>query len=196
MVAMLAGMGSGALHALTGPDHLLSLAPLSMGRRHGAWRVGLLWGLGHALGTLVAAAVLIFTLSAFHLEGVERWAERIAGLALLVMGLWGLKRRALSESSPASASRGVVTVGLVHGITGAAALLLLLPAAVSGSNLYRCLYLGGFSIGSTLAMAAFTAGLAAFSRTRRMSATLGASVPRVASVLSILLGGVWMVGGA
>ena len=194
MVAMLAGMGSGALHALTGPDHLLSLAPLSVGRRQGAWRVGLLLGIGHALGTLAAAAVLILVLSTFHLEGVERWAERIAGLALLVMGLWGFKRRAQSEAAASSAGRGVLTVGLVHGITGAAALLLLLPAAVSGSTLYRCLYLGGFSIGSTLAMAAFTAGLAAFSQSRRMSVTLGANVPRVASAFSVVLGGVWMVG--
>lgn len=194
MVAMFIGMGSGALHALTGPDHLLSLAPLSMGRRHGAWRVGLLWGVGHALGTLAAAAVLILSLSAFQLEGIERWAERIAGLALLGMGLWGLKRRALSASNPAAASRGVLTVGLVHGLTGAAALLLLLPAAISGSTLYRCLYLGGFSIGSTVAMAAFTAGLAAFSQARPLSAALGAYVPRAASALSIVLGGVWMVG--
>jgi hypothetical protein len=192
-VAVLAAIGSGALHALSGPDHLLSLAPLSVGRRRGAWRVGLLWGIGHALGTLAAAAVLILALSAVHLEGVNLWAERVAGLALLGMGVWGLKRRALSQGSQA-VGRGVLTVGLVHGLTGAAALVLLLPAAVSGSGAFRALYLGGFAVGSTLAMAGLTAGLAALSRARRMPAALGSQVPRVASALSIALGGVWMVG--
>jgi hypothetical protein len=190
----LAGLGSGALHALAGPDHLLSLAPLSVGRRQGAWRVGLLWGIGHGLGTLAAAAVLILALSSVSLHGVELWAERVAALALLVMGVVGLKRRPFSGGTAGAETRGVLTVGLIHGLTGAAALLLLLPATVSGSTAERVLYLGGFSIGSTLAMAALTAGLATFSRSRAMSAALIARVPRAASALSIVLGSAWMVG--
>jgi hypothetical protein len=189
----LAGFGSGALHALAGPDHLLSLAPLSVGRRRGAWRVGLLWGIGHGLGTLAAAAVLIVALSAVDLHGIELWAERVAALALLVMGVVGLKRRPFSGAHGAE-TRGVLAVGLVHGLTGAAALLLLLPGTVSSSTAERVLYLGGFSIGSTLAMAGLTAGLATFSRSRAVSATLMARVPRAASALSIVLGGSWMVG--
>ncbi|MCP3102845.1 hypothetical protein LZ198_28605 [Myxococcus sp. K15C18031901] len=189
----LAGVGSGALHALSGPDHLLSLAPLSVGRRQGAWRVGLLWGLGHGVGTLIAATVLMLVLSAVHLEWVDRWAERVAGLALVGMGVWGLRRRMASDPE-SGAPRGVVTVGLVHGITGASALLLLLPVATSGTGLERAVYLGGFSVGSTVAMSALTASIAAFSRGRRLSTTFSRHVPRVASSLSIALGGVWMLG--
>ncbi len=188
----LAALGSGVLHALAGPDHLLSLAPLSVGRRRGAWRVGLLWGIGHSLGTLVAAAVLLLTLAAVELEGTALWAERVAGLALLGMGLWGLKRRPLLQSSRAE-GRGVLAVGLVHGLTGAAALLILLPGVISGTAAERILYLAGFSVGSTLAMAAFTTALAAFSRLRQLS-SLGTRLPRAASALSVVLGGVWLVG--
>lgn len=193
MVMALAGLGSGALHALSGPDHLLSLAPLSVGRRRGAWRVGLLWGIGHGLGTLAASSVLLLALSAVHLEGVERWAERVAALALMGMGFWGLKRRALTGPSEAE-TRNVLVVGLIHGLTGAAALLLILPAAVSGSLSDQVLYLGGFSIGSTVAMAGLTAGIASFSLKRRFSAVVSARVPKLASGLSILLGSAWMVG--
>jgi hypothetical protein len=189
----LAGVGSGALHALAGPDHLLSLAPLSVGRRQGAWRVGLLWGLGHGLGTLVAAGLLMVVLSAVHLESVDRWAERIAGLALLGMGVWGLKRR-VGTGDEARQSRGIAAVGLVHGLTGASALLLLLPVAVAGTGGEQALFLGGFSVGSTLAMSALTAGIAAFSRAKRVSAKVATHVPRVASTLSIVLGGAWMAG--
>ncbi len=193
MVMALAGLGSGALHALSGPDHLLSLAPLSVGQRRGAWRVGLFWGIGHGLGTLAASAVLLLVLSTVHLQGVEAWAERVAALALIGMGAWGLRRRAFS-GSPESAKRGVLLVGLVHGLTGAAALLLILPVAVSSSPADQALYLGGFSIGSTVAMAGLTAGIASFSQSRRFSAALAARVPRVASALSIALGSAWMVG--
>ncbi|MFY2558439.1 hypothetical protein ACN469_12480 [Corallococcus terminator] len=190
----LAAVGSGALHALAGPDHLLSLAPLSVGRRRGAWRVGLLWGLGHGLGTLAAAGVLLVLLSAVHLESVDRWAERLAGLALLGMGVWGLRRSKLGGGDESHASRGVLAVGLVHGLTGASALLLLLPIAVSGTGPEQALYLGGFSIGSTLAMSALTAGIAAFSRIRQVSSQLATHVPRVASTVSILVGSAWMLG--
>jgi hypothetical protein len=88
----------------------------------------------------------------------------------------------------------VVVVGLVHGLTGAAALLLILPAAVSGSRADQVLYLGGFSIGSTLAMAGLTASIASFSLKRRFSAVVSTRVPKLASGLSILLGSAWMVG--
>ncbi|WP_246137609.1 hypothetical protein [Myxococcus llanfairpwllgwyngyllgogerychwyrndrobwllllantysiliogogogochensis] len=189
----LAAVGSGALHALAGPDHLLSLAPLSVGRRRGAWRVGLLWGFGHGLGTLIAAGVLLVLLSAVHLESVDRWAERLAGLALLGMGVWGLRRK-LGSGDEALASRGVLAVGLVHGLTGASALVLLLPIAVSGTAPEQALYLGGFSIGSTLAMSALTASIAAFSRIKQFSSKLATHVPRVASTVSILVGSAWMLG--
>ena len=189
--ALLAGLSSGALHALAGPDHLLSLAPLSIGRRQGAWRLGLLWGVGHGLGTLAAVAVLMLVLQAVPLQGLELWAERVAALALLVTGLWGLRRR-VDVGSAKALSRGVLCVGLVHGLTGAAALLLLLPAVVSGNDAERLLYLGGFSVGSTLAMAALTAGLAAFSQARQVPVALSVHVPRVASGLSIALGGAWI----
>ncbi|MGA9523026.1 MAG: hypothetical protein WBV82_16275 [Myxococcaceae bacterium] len=192
----LAGIGSGALHAVAGPDHLLSLAPLSFSRPRGAWKVGLIWGLGHALGVLVAALVLMLALSAVHFEGVDRWAERVAAVALMGMGLWGLKTAGNPRGAPnpGTASRGALLVGFIHGITGAAALLLILPTAISGTGLEKALFLGGFSLGSTAAMGALTAGLAAVAKGRRVSNAFGRYVPRVASTLSVALGCAWMIG--
>ena len=56
----------------------------------------------------------------------------------------------------------------------------------------RVLYLGGFSVGSTLAMAALTAALAALSQVHRLPAALGERVPRFASALSMAVGGAWI----
>ena len=188
---LLAGLGSGALHALAGPDHLLSLVPLSIGQRRGAWRLGLLWGIGHGLGTLATAAVLLLAVSAVPLEGLEVWAERVAALTLLATGAWGLRRQRGGDEAPRPASGGLLSVGLVHGITGAAALLLLLPVALTGTAGERALYLGGFSVGSTLAMTALTAGLAAASQLRQVPAALAVRVPRIASAFSLAVGGAW-----
>jgi hypothetical protein len=70
-------------------------------------------------------------------------------------------------------------------------LLLLLPAAVTGSPGEQALFLAGFTTGSTLAMAGLTEALASASR-RPAAARLVRHAPPVASVASILLGVAWI----
>jgi hypothetical protein len=202
-VAALAGLGSGALHAVSGPDHLLSLAPLSLriGRR--AWRVGLLWGVGHALGTLLCAAAVMGAASALDLDMLQTWGERLAGATLLVTGVVGLRRwvthrmpgKALATPRKNAASAwSLLTLGFIHGLTGAAAvLLLLLPVAMATSRAWQALYLGGFILGSTLAMAALTAALSAGSSAMPRPEVLLRHVPAVASFGSVVLGSWWML---
>ncbi|HLM42325.1 MAG TPA: hypothetical protein VK458_00600, partial [Myxococcaceae bacterium] len=107
MVAALAGLGSGAIHAVSGPDHLLSLAPLSLGVGRKAWRVGLLWGVGHALGTLLCVAGVALAASALELDVLNTYGERLGGLALIVTGAIGLRRwlahRTPGEQAPVAA---------------------------------------------------------------------------------------------
>jgi hypothetical protein len=87
----------------------------------------------------------------------------------------------------------VLSIGFIHGLTGAAAVLLLLPAAVAASPAWQALYLGGFVLGSTLAMAALTAALSASSSAMPKPEALLRHVPAVASFGSVMLGGWWMV---
>jgi uncharacterized membrane protein YidH (DUF202 family) len=189
MTAALTGLGSGALHAVAGPDHVLSLAPLSIGRLRGAWRVGLSWGLGHGAGTLLLALAA----SALPLEAVGPWAARLAGLALAATGVsnWYALSRTAAGEAPRPARGSVLVVGLVHGVTGATALLLLLPA-LTGLPGDRALYLGGFTLGSTVAMAGLTAALASLPRAGRIAAAATRRLPRVASALSVLAGIAWV----
>jgi len=203
MVAALAGLGSGALHAVSGPDHLLSLAPLSLGIGRKAWRVGLMWGLGHALGTLLCVAAVVVVAAALDLDVLQTWGERIAGGALVMTGMVGLRRwlahrmpakEATAPKAGGASTWGVLSIGFIHGLTGAAAVLLLLPAAVASSPVWQALYLGGFVVGSTLAMAALTAALSAGSSAMPKPEALLRHVPAVASFGSVMLGGWWMVG--
>jgi len=195
--ALAAGLGSGALHALSGPDHILGVAPHAVGRRRGAWRVGFAWGAGHAVGTVAVSSALLAAAAAVHVDRVERWAERGAGMALVAVGLLGLLalRRANLDPARAPAGKGhlaaALGIGVLHGALGAAALVLVIAGAAA-PGLERVVFLAGFSAGSTAAMALLTAGLARAVRAPRLAALLP-RIPRWASAASIALGLGWIV---
>ncbi|ABC80238.1 hypothetical protein [Anaeromyxobacter dehalogenans] len=197
MTVALTAAGFGALHAVSGPDHLLSVAPLSVGRRRQAWRIGLVWGLGHAAGTAVAAAVLLALLSGAGLHVVDAWAERAAGLALVAMGAANLlalrRRRGMAAAGARDVRPAVFSVGLVHGVTGAAALLLVVPAVNAGASV-KVLAILGFVAGSTAAMAALTAAIAALSAAAAPRLALATwRLPALASVVSVAVGIGWAI---
>ncbi len=89
-----AGIAAGAVHVLTGPDHLAAVAPLSITRRAG-WSVGVAWGMGHALGSglLVAAALILQQILPIdQFTDLSAGAEHLVGYLLLGLGCWGLWR--------------------------------------------------------------------------------------------------------
>jgi len=86
------GLLAGAVHVVTGADHLAALLPLSIGRRRGAWILGARWGLGHSLGVLVIGALAVAFKARFDLGLVEAWGERLVGVLLIAIGLLGLRR--------------------------------------------------------------------------------------------------------
>jgi len=190
------GLGSGALHALSGPDHLLGVAPHAVGRRRGAWRVGVAWGAGHAAATVAASSALLSAAAALHVADVERWAERGAGFALVAVGVLGIlafRRARLDAARERPVPVGlaaVVGMGALHGALGAAALVFVIAGAAAPGPA-RALFLAGFSAGSTVAMALLTAGLSRLARTPRLAAILP-RVPAVASAASIALGIAWI----
>jgi hypothetical protein len=195
MTAALAGLGTGALHALSGPDHLLGVAPHALACRRAAWRVGLAWGIGHGAGTAAVAAALLALASALDPAAIEGWAERGAGVALVALGVLALA--ALRRASPGAPSgtgaprlRLLLAVGIVHGALGAAALVPVVLAA-SSPGLARALFLGGSWVGGAAAMAVLTAWLATVARSPRLAALLP-RVPRLAAAASIAVGLAWL----
>src|SRR4029079_8802240 len=91
MTAGVAGLLAGLLHVFAGPDHLAALAPLSLKAGRRAWAVGLRWGLGHSSGVLVVAAVAFVLRQVVHLEAWSGWGERLVGVTMIGLGLWGLR---------------------------------------------------------------------------------------------------------
>ena len=50
------------------------------------------WGLGHAAGVALIAAVAFLLRRFIHMETLSHWSERMVGLVLIGVGIWGLSR--------------------------------------------------------------------------------------------------------
>lgn len=198
-VAILSGASSGAIHAVTGPDHLLSLGPAALSAPRAAGRLGLVWGAGHALGTLLLSLPLLLLAQLVHLSSLAAISTRLAGLALLASAAWswhssrGPRASAAGTLATAGARSSTFWIGLVHGVTGAGSLLMLLPNALGPSLLRSALYLSAFAAGSTLAMAILTRTIGQLGHALKAN-----TLRRVQHALLLgaaVLGSVWLIVG-
>jgi hypothetical protein len=206
MLSVLTGLLLGAWHVVSGADHLAAVTPLVLGpeQSHGdrrPSRIGFAWGLGHASGVWLVGLLLLAIGSLIPLELVGVWSERIVGVAIVVVGLWGLWRVRRSWGHEHShdhdhhvhaASGSAIGIGLIHGIAGSSHLYGVLPAlALAASE--RVGYLIGFGIGSIVAMGLF-AGLVGLV-VRRLPGSR-AAVQRwgllIASLAAVLIGAAWV----
>jgi sulfite exporter TauE/SafE len=161
---IVAGLLFGTVHACD-PDHVMtvtSMARHGSNSRHAVLGYGMRWSLGHALsliciGTLLAAGgwSLPWMLGAA--------AETLVAIALCGLGLYLLReasRRplgavfhgALRARAQRIPSRGVVCLGSLHGLAGAAPIFALMPLAHRLDPWFACAYLLCFSLGVILAM--------------------------------------------
>lgn len=92
MLSFLLGAAAGAAHVITGPDHWVAITPLSIAQPHRALRVGVRWGIGHALGILALGALGLFLRDALSLDEVSSFAEATVGVVLVISGAWALHR--------------------------------------------------------------------------------------------------------
>lgn len=90
---LMAGFSAGSVHVLAGPDHLAAVAPLAATRNR-PWATGLLWGLGHAGGVLLVGAAAVLFRELLPVELLSSWSERLVGVVLIGIGVWGARRAA------------------------------------------------------------------------------------------------------
>jgi hypothetical protein len=152
----------GLRHA-SDPDHLVAVTSLIAaedGDTRTATRLGAWWGAGHAAVLLAIGLPLI----AFKSElpaWLEQGAERAVGIVIVLLAArvifqWvrggeGKRHRGLPLRSPAQA----LGIGMLHGLAGTGAVVLLLIAAVPG-QLEAAVALAAFAPASILSMALFT----------------------------------------
>jgi ABC-type nickel/cobalt efflux system permease component RcnA len=88
----LAGFAAGLLHVLSGPDHLAAIAPLAASGPRRSWLAGTSWGLGHTGGVWLVALATLLLRGVLPVELLSSWSERLVGVVLLAIGLWGLRQ--------------------------------------------------------------------------------------------------------
>ena len=93
-VALVVAVLLGLRHA-TDPDHLTAVSTLVLSEdEHGArraGRLGLAWGVGHGV-TLLAVGLPVVLLQAYLPDGVQRAAEALVGLVIVLLALRLLRR--------------------------------------------------------------------------------------------------------
>ena len=185
MIAVLTGLLAGALHVLSGPDHLTAIAPLAAEDRRGAWRAGLRWGLGHASGVLLVGLLTLGLREVLPVNLLSSWAERLVGVVLIGIGLWSFRRalrqrvhvhahehdghrhwhihahdsqhaHALEEQKPHSHGHAALAVGTLHGLAGGSHFLGVVPALAMSSQMAAVDYLVAFGAGTIVAMIGFS----------------------------------------
>lgn len=197
MFALFAGLAAGLLHVFSGPDHLAAVAPLVAddGRqRVEGWRTGLQWGIGHTIGVLVIACLLLLLREQLPLDAISAYSERIVGVALILVGGWGVWRASRTGFKPHghSHSGASFAMGALHGLAGSSHLFGVLPALAFSTRAESALYLAGFGAGAVVAMSAFAAvmGLLTTKFSRRHSSGL----LYASSAAALVIGGFWLVG--
>lgn len=133
----------GLRHA-TDPDHMVAVTALVAGDASGrqdAMRLGAWWGAGHA-GTLLAAGIPLLLLGSQPPGWLERGAETAIGLVMLLLAarvlvrwLRGAYRPAAGDARVAArrdvrSPREALAIGVLHGIAGTGAVVVLLIATL------------------------------------------------------------------
>lgn len=186
MFAVLTGLVAGAVHVVTGPDHLTAVAPLAVRRPNRAWLPGMRWGLGHSAGVAVVGLLALWLKDLIPVDWVSSWGERLVGVMLIGIGLWALQRAFRhnlhthehehdgerhvhfhthghrhdhAKQSAHHHTHAAFGIGTLHGLAGSSHFLGVLPALAFSSKVQATAYLVAFGIGTVAAMAVFSWGL-------------------------------------
>lgn len=84
------GVIFGAIHVLTGPDHLSALATLSVGAKCKAFTLGVRWGMGHSTGLIAMAIIFLSMGSAIDFSELEFFCGAVVGLFMIALGVYSL----------------------------------------------------------------------------------------------------------
>jgi sulfite exporter TauE/SafE len=226
VLALLTGLTAGLLHVWSGPDHLAAVAPLAVAQRRSrgaGWLTGLRWGLGHAGGALLVGLASLLLREALPLAWLSAWSERVVGVVLIGIGLWGLRQafsknlhahehshddashvhvhahrhaNAHQHSQPAHHrhTHAAFAVGTLHGLAGSSHLLGVLPALAFPSPIEAAIYLVAFGLGTVAGMVAFSSACGWLASRPWTTGLAGyRGVMGACALAALAVGGFWLV---
>jgi hypothetical protein len=216
MLTLLTGAAAGLFHVLSGPDHLAAVAPLAVDDRRRGWLAGFTWGVGHASGVVVVAVLAILLREMLpSIDAISAWGERVVGAALIGIGVWALRRRALIAAFPhkhghvshnhlhvqagptwmqrLGHAHASFFMGVLHGVAGSSHFFGVLPALALPTGVAALTYIGAFGVGTVVAMTVFAAAVGLLGVRTGTSPRLQRAMMTVAATLAIVVGSVWLI---
>jgi ABC-type nickel/cobalt efflux system permease component RcnA len=221
IITIVTGFIAGVIHVVSGPDHIAAVAPFAAQKKENTWNVGFFWGIGHTGGVWLVGILALLLREILPLELISSWSERLVGVVLIGIGLWGI-RRALKtkihyhehehdesgkhghfhfhyvgedhhQTKSHEHTHAPLGVGILHGLAGSSHFLGILPALMLPTQLDAAAYILFFGVGSIIAMSLFSFLIGLF--TRKMVTTLPAykGMLLTFAFLAIGVGVVWLV---
>lgn len=192
MLIVLTGLSAGALHVVSGSDHLAALAPLALGNRSTAVRSGATWGIGHGLGVVLVGLVAVALRNVVAAEWLSDGSEFLVGFLLLGVGAWAIRRASrlkLDEVEEHGHPHAALGVGLLHGAAGTTHVLGVLPALALSPG-WAVAYLGCYLVGAVAAMTGFAATIGGIAQVGGPAAVR--SLMAASGAVAMAVGVVWI----
>ena len=147
------------------------------------------WGVGHASGVILVGLVSLALREVLPIHALSSWAERLVGVALIAIGLWGLHKafqnrvhvhehthdghthqhihvhahpeagHGRAEQREHTHTHAAFAVGTLHGLAGSSHFLGVLPALAFPSWSQAVAYLSAYGIGTVAAMTGFSSAI-------------------------------------
>lgn len=89
---LITGTLASILHVISGPDHLAAVTPIAIESKRKAWKIGLMWGIGHLLGMLLIGVLFLFFKEYIPVESISGYSEQLVAYVLIGVGAWALFR--------------------------------------------------------------------------------------------------------
>lgn len=189
---LLLGFTLGIKHA-TEPDHVIAVSTIASQTKKlsRSSLAGVFWGLGHT-ATLLVIGVTAIALGQHIPENVATLLEFFVGVMLVYLGINGIRKNPIiEEGKQQHFHKKSFVIGVIHGLAGSAAMVLLTAAAAdTGAEAFQYILL--FGAGTIVGMLLFTTLLGLpFLVTSQKSIPL--FLMRATSLISVVYGLYYMI---
>ena len=213
LISILTGFAAGAVHVVSGADHMVAMAPSSVRKPGLALMDGLAWGIGHSAGVLILSLLGILAKDFVNIQLMSSYAEFLVGISLLIVGSLAIRTslkvnihmhqhmhgnetphehfhfHAPGNKLHRSHTHAATGLGVLHGFAGASHLVAVIPA-LALPLLGALAYLFAYLLGSVFAMGCVVLGISfATSKANKMFYPF---LMRSIGTLSIVTGIFWL----
>ena len=183
IISVLTGFAAGAVHVVSGADHMVAMAPSAIRKPRVALTDGLAWGVGHSAGVLILSLFAILAKDLINIELISSYAEFLVGISLLIVGLVAIRtslrvnihmhQHMHGEQTPhkhfhfhslgnkllgTRHTHAATGLGVLHGFAGASHLVAIIPA-LALPLIGAFAYLFAYLLGSVFAMGCVVLGI-------------------------------------